>query len=69
MTLRTFRDVPWNRAFYERRGFQVVGADSLPECLRHFEAIEQAKGLRTDNRVTMMRPTTGHGHPASPADD
>ena len=30
ITLSTFRDVPWNRPFYERRGFRVVDPGGLP---------------------------------------
>ncbi len=53
VTLTTFRDVPWNRAFYEKRGFGVVDPRSAgPE---HLELIasEAARGLRTDLRVLM----------------
>jgi GNAT superfamily N-acetyltransferase len=55
VSLRTFRDVPWNRAFYERRGFYTVASASLPAGLRRLEALEQEKGLRTYNRITMLR--------------
>ncbi len=47
VTLTTFRDVPWNRAFYEKRGFRVVDPRSAgPEHLE-LMALEAARGLRT----------------------
>ena len=53
VTLTTFRDVPWNRAFYEKRGFRVVDPRSAgPEHLELI-ALETARGLRTDLRVLM----------------
>jgi GNAT superfamily N-acetyltransferase len=55
VTLSTFRDVPWNAPFYERRGFSGVAPDDLPpELVRVVEA-ERAKGLRTELRVIMQR--------------
>jgi GNAT superfamily N-acetyltransferase/uncharacterized damage-inducible protein DinB len=56
ITLSTFRDVPWNRPFYERRGFRVVDPVSLPPQHRALVATEQARGFRTDLRVIMERP-------------
>ena len=29
LTLTTYDDVAWNRAFYERNGFEVIAADSI----------------------------------------
>jgi GNAT superfamily N-acetyltransferase len=63
ITLTTFRDVPWNRPFYERRGFTVIDSRELgPEHLALIAA-EQARGLRTDRRVMMeyrLVPPVGH---------
>jgi GNAT superfamily N-acetyltransferase len=55
VTLSTFRDVPWNRPFYESRGFQVVEPAALG--LQHLAlvAAERARDLRTDLRVMMER--------------
>jgi GNAT superfamily N-acetyltransferase len=53
VTLRTFRDVPWNGPFYRSRGFQVVDSSGLSTEHAGLEAAEQRRGLRTDLRVTM----------------
>jgi uncharacterized protein (TIGR02118 family) len=53
VTLRTFRDVPWNRPFYEHRGFCVVESVTLSEAHVALEASERRRGLRTDLRVAM----------------
>ena len=53
ITLRTFRDVPWNAPFYERRGFQVVDPSEISEDHERLVEVERAKGLRTDLRVLM----------------
>jgi GNAT superfamily N-acetyltransferase/uncharacterized damage-inducible protein DinB len=55
ITLSTFRDVPWNRPFYESRGFQVVAARALLPQHRELVATEGSRGLRTDLRVVMER--------------
>ena len=54
VTLSTFRDVPWNRPFYEKRGFRVVET-ALPPEHRQLVAAERARGLRSDLRVIMER--------------
>ena len=56
VTLSTFRDVPWNRPFYERRGFHVVDERALPPQHVALVATERSRGLRTDLRVVMERP-------------
>jgi GNAT superfamily N-acetyltransferase len=53
MTLSTFRDVPWNRPFYEKRGFCVVDSRHLWPEHAALVAAERARGLRTDLRVIM----------------
>lgn len=55
ITLSTFRDVPWNRPFYESRGFHVVDERGLPPQHRELVATEGSRGLRTDLRVVMER--------------
>ncbi len=55
VTLRTFRDVPWNAPFYQRRGFRIVDGATLSAAHAALEASEQLHGLRTDLRVTMAR--------------
>jgi GNAT superfamily N-acetyltransferase len=54
VTLRTFRDVPWNGPFYQRRGFRVVESSQLSEQHVGLEVSERQHGLRTDLRVTMI---------------
>jgi GNAT superfamily N-acetyltransferase len=55
VTLSTFRHVPWNRPFYERRGFTTVDEGQLPpEHLKLIES-ERARGLKTELRVIMER--------------
>ena len=58
VTLRTFRDVPWNRPFYQRMGFQVVESSVLSPDHLELESIEQRRGLRIDIRVTMAYKTS-----------
>jgi GNAT superfamily N-acetyltransferase len=53
VTLRTFRDVPWNAPFYQRRGFQVVESSQLSDEHAALEVSERLRGLRTDLRVAM----------------
>jgi GNAT superfamily N-acetyltransferase len=53
VTLRTFRDVPWNAPFYQRRGFRIVESVALSPGHVELEAHERERGLRTDLRVTM----------------
>jgi GNAT superfamily N-acetyltransferase len=53
VTLSTFRDVPWNAPFYQRRGFRVVEPAELSEQHVQLVRSEKARGLRTDLRVVM----------------
>lgn len=55
VTLTTYRDVPWNRPYYERRGFRVLTDDELGAGLRDVVAHEAALGLDPDLRVVMRR--------------
>ena len=57
VTLTTFRDVPWNAPFYERRGFRVLAEDDLTDGLVARRAEEAAAGLDPDLRVVMQRDT------------
>jgi GNAT superfamily N-acetyltransferase len=59
VTLRTFRDVPWNAPFYQRRGFRIVESEALSLAHVGLEASERQRGLRTDLRVTMVYETAG----------
>jgi GNAT superfamily N-acetyltransferase len=55
VTLSTFRDVPWNRPFYETLGFVVVPGDALSPALRAVVGNEARRGLDTSRRVVMRR--------------
>lgn len=57
VTLTTFRDVPWNRPFYERRGFRVLDDAELTDELRALVAHEATLGLDPSIRVVMVRGT------------
>jgi 4-diphosphocytidyl-2-C-methyl-D-erythritol kinase len=59
ITLSTFRDVPWNRPFYEHRAFRVVDPSRLPRAHRALIDAERQRGLRTDLRVIMERRLAG----------
>jgi GNAT superfamily N-acetyltransferase len=51
LTLTTFRDVPWNEPFYERRGFRELRDDELTPALRD----------KFDNETRTVVETTGFG--------
>lgn len=55
VTLTTFRDVPWNRPWYERHGFRTILDDELTPALAARVAEEEAEGLPTELRVVMRR--------------
>ena len=55
VTLTTFRDVPWNRPWYERLGFRVLDEDELGRGLRARRDEEEAFGLPAQLRVCMRR--------------
>ena len=53
VTLTTFREVPWNAPFYERRGYRVLGEGEITPGLEHRVADEAAHGLDPDIRAVM----------------
>jgi GNAT superfamily N-acetyltransferase len=55
LTLTTFRDVPWNAAFYETCGFELANSDASPMLSKTLAAEEQA-GLPIDQRCAMICP-------------
>jgi GNAT superfamily N-acetyltransferase len=55
VTLTTFRDVPFNRPYYERRGFAVVPEAAWSPALRALVADEATHGLDPESRVVMLR--------------
>ena len=56
VTLTTFADVPWNRPWYERRGFSVLAPGEVGPELAARMLDEAAHGLDPDLRVAMRRP-------------
>ena len=54
VTLRTFRDVPWNAPFYQRCGFRIVDSATVSKKHLALEALESQRGLQLDLRVTML---------------
>jgi GNAT superfamily N-acetyltransferase len=59
VTLTTFRDVPFNRPFYESLGFEVVSPDQLGPALSAVAADEARRGLDIAPRVAMRRLVDG----------
>ena len=55
LTLTTFSDVPWNRPYYERLGFQVLDEIELSPGLRRIRTEEAQRGLDRWGRVAMRR--------------
>jgi len=55
VTLSTFREIPWNRPFYEKRGFCVVEPMEYSPGIRDIVRIEESAGLNTSLRVVMRR--------------
>lgn len=55
VTLRTFRDVPWNAPFYQSRGFAIVDGATLSEAHAALVEVERQQGLQPDRRVTMVK--------------
>ena len=55
LTLTTFGHIPWNRPFYEHRGFRVLSGDELGPGLRAVRDAEAAHGLDPALRVVMRR--------------
>ena len=55
VTLCTFRDVLWNRPFYEKLGFELVPKDALSPALASVVEDETRRGLDPARRVVMRR--------------
>src|SRR3954447_13818935 len=49
------RDVPWNRPFYARLGFEVVPSSELSHALRAVVEDERRRGLDPSRRVVMRK--------------
>ncbi|NER80201.1 MAG: GNAT family N-acetyltransferase [Leptolyngbya sp. SIO1D8] len=52
ITLTTFRDLPWNAPFYEKRGFRILSDSELSPMLR--DILEQEERLGMKHRVAMV---------------
>ena len=55
VTLSTFRDVPWNRRFYERCGCSVISPEEWSPALWRVVESETDRGLDPALRVLMRR--------------
>jgi GNAT superfamily N-acetyltransferase len=56
LTLTTFRDVPWNRPYYERLGFAALDEAAAGPQLRAVRAKEKARGVDLHGaRLCMVR--------------
>jgi GNAT superfamily N-acetyltransferase len=55
LTLTTYRDVAWNRPYYERLGFRTLDEADVTPGLRKLRAQEAAAGLDRWPRVIMQR--------------
>ncbi len=55
VTLTTFAEVPFNRPWYERRGYRVLADDEIPPELLQRQADEAAAGLDPTQRVAMRK--------------
>jgi GNAT superfamily N-acetyltransferase len=56
VTLRTFRDVPWNMPFYARMGFEEIPSRDLSAAMQSVIDDEIRRGLDPGRRVAMRRP-------------
>lgn len=55
VTLTTFAEVPWNRPWYERRGYRVLAEDEWTPGLVARREDEAAHGLDPAQRVVMAK--------------
>jgi ribosomal protein S18 acetylase RimI-like enzyme len=56
-TLTTFRDVPWNAAYYLRLGYEVLADDEIgPELARTMEHEASLPGIDASLRCAMFKP-------------
>ena len=55
VTLTTFSEVPWNRPWYERRGYRVLAEDEWTPGLAARRDEEAEHGLDPDQRVVMAK--------------
>lgn len=55
LTLSTFSAVPWNKPFYERKGFVVMDESEMTGELTQLRDNETAAGLDVSQRVFMKR--------------
>lgn len=55
VTLTTFREVPWNQPWYERRGYRVLAEEEWTPGLVARREREAAQGLDPDQRVIMAK--------------
>ena len=54
ITLSTFRDIPWNAAFYRRLGFQEIPKADIGTELENIRRKEAEAGLPIEERIVMI---------------
>jgi GNAT superfamily N-acetyltransferase len=59
VTLITFRHLPWNAAFYERRGFVRLAEQQTSDDLRELLREEAEAGIEPRKRVAMLYEISG----------
>ena len=55
IVLTTFRDVPWNQPYYERRGFHEIPLQTAPAAVRREAEELVAEGFGPEVRLAMER--------------
>jgi len=55
LTLTTYRDIPWNRPYYEKLGFRVLSQHEIEPALAARVEHEAGEGLDPALRVCMQR--------------
>lgn len=58
LTLTTFREVPWNEAYYQRLGFLTLSDAATPHRLQQLLQDEANAGLPLKQRCAMLMPVS-----------
>jgi len=54
VTLSTFRDIPWNAAFYKKLGFRAMKDEEIGIKLQNIRTKEAQNGLPISERILMI---------------
>lgn len=55
ITLTTFKDVIWNKPFYEKLGFEIIQNQGLPKYLQDTLDCEVVYGFKREDRCAMRK--------------